>query len=158
MPHIHEKIDFTASAYIVHDNKVLLRMHDKYKRWLDIGGHIELGEDPVEALKREVKEESGLEVKILSNEHKEFPNGDIDLPLPAFINKHPTEPGHWHVDMVYVASALSTDIKPGSEESTDGVEFRWFAAEELSDPRYGISPRIQYHATSAIKIAQQHDR
>ena len=49
MPHIHEKIDFTAEAFIVCENKVLLRIHDKLKVWMSIGGHIELDEDPVEA-------------------------------------------------------------------------------------------------------------
>lgn len=42
MPHIHDKIDFTADVFIVHKNKVLLCMHDKYHMWLCVGGHIEL--------------------------------------------------------------------------------------------------------------------
>ena len=49
MPHIHEKIDFDSDVFIVHDNKVLLRKHDKYKMWLAVGGHIELDEDPNQA-------------------------------------------------------------------------------------------------------------
>ena len=56
MAHIHEKIDFTASVYIVFENKVLLRLHDKYNLWLGVGGHIELDEDANAALLREVKE------------------------------------------------------------------------------------------------------
>ncbi len=62
MPHIHEKIDFTVEVFIVYDNKVLLRKHDKYKKWLSIGGHIELDEDPNQAAIREVKEEVGLDI------------------------------------------------------------------------------------------------
>lgn len=46
MPHIHEKIDFTVEVFIVHENKVLFRMHDKFKKWMSAGGHIELDEDP----------------------------------------------------------------------------------------------------------------
>ena len=46
MPHIHEKIDFTVEVFIVHKDTVLLRMHDKVKKWLGPGGHIELHEDP----------------------------------------------------------------------------------------------------------------
>ncbi len=46
MSHIHEKIDFTVDVFVVHENKVLLRMHDKYHLWLAPGGHIELHEDP----------------------------------------------------------------------------------------------------------------
>jgi 8-oxo-dGTP pyrophosphatase MutT (NUDIX family) len=60
MPHIHEKIDFTAETFIVYKNKVLLRLHDKYKFWASVGGHIELHEDPNEAAVREAKEEVGL--------------------------------------------------------------------------------------------------
>ena len=40
LPHIHEKIDFTVEVFIVYKNKVLLRMHDKVKKWLGPGGHI----------------------------------------------------------------------------------------------------------------------
>ena len=57
MAHVHEKIDFTVDTFIVFNNKVLLRHHDKYDMWLPVGGHIELGEDPNEAAVREVKEE-----------------------------------------------------------------------------------------------------
>ena len=64
MPHIHELIDFTVGVYIVHDSKVLLVHHKKFDKWLSVGGHIELHEDPEEALFREVKEETGLEIKL----------------------------------------------------------------------------------------------
>jgi 8-oxo-dGTP pyrophosphatase MutT (NUDIX family) len=64
MPHIHDKIDFTAEVFVVHKNKVLLRFHDKYKFWASVGGHIELDEDPNEAAIREVKEEVGLDVTL----------------------------------------------------------------------------------------------
>ena len=67
MPHIHEKIDFTVEVFIVHKDKVLLRMHDKYKKWMSVGGHIELHEDPVEAAHREVKEEVGLDIELVGN-------------------------------------------------------------------------------------------
>ena len=61
MAHIHEKIDFTTSVYIVHAGKVLLRMHDKYHMWSGPGGHVDLHEDPNQAAVRECKEEVGLD-------------------------------------------------------------------------------------------------
>jgi len=60
MAHINEKIDFTVEAFVVHNQRVLLIFHKKLQRWLPLGGHIELDEDPEQALFREVKEESGL--------------------------------------------------------------------------------------------------
>ena len=65
MAHIHELIDFVANAFVVYDNKVLLINHKKMKRWLSIGGHIELNENPEEGLFREIKEECGLDVEII---------------------------------------------------------------------------------------------
>gem|GEM_PF-3590645 len=37
MAHIHEKIDFTVEAIIVCNDKVLLRLHEKYHIRLSIG-------------------------------------------------------------------------------------------------------------------------
>ncbi len=46
MPHIHELIDFTVAIFIVRERKVLLILHRKLNKWLPVGGHIELDEDP----------------------------------------------------------------------------------------------------------------
>ena len=46
MAHIHEKIDFTVAIFVVHDGKILLIHHRKLNKWLPLGGHIELDEEP----------------------------------------------------------------------------------------------------------------
>ena len=46
MAHIHEKIDFTVAIFVVHEGKVLLIHHRNLNKWLPLGGHIELDEDP----------------------------------------------------------------------------------------------------------------
>src|SRR5687767_9813032 len=56
MAHIHEKIDFTVAVFIVQDARVLLVHHRKLNKWLPIGGHIELEEDPEQAALREAQE------------------------------------------------------------------------------------------------------
>lgn len=71
MPHIHDLIDFIVNIFIVYENKVLLIYHKQLNKWLSIGGHIELNEDPEEALFREVREECGLEIRVLG-EKPEF--------------------------------------------------------------------------------------
>ena len=65
MPHLHEKIDFTVAIFVVADDQVLLIHHRKLDKWLPLGGHIELDEDPEQAAVREAKEESGLDVELL---------------------------------------------------------------------------------------------
>jgi 8-oxo-dGTP diphosphatase len=56
----------TASALCVDDGRVLLarRAHPPFEGFWDIpGGFLEEGEDPLDGLRRELKEETGLEVE-----------------------------------------------------------------------------------------------
>ena len=62
MAHIHEKIDFTVAIFVVHEGRVLVVHHRKLNKWLPLGGHIALDEDPEQAALREAREESGFEV------------------------------------------------------------------------------------------------
>ena len=56
-----------VAAVIVHDDRVLLFKHVFWTaaRWGLPGGGIEPGEDPAEAVRREVREECGLEIEIV---------------------------------------------------------------------------------------------
>ncbi len=51
---------FTATGFVVHDDSIALHWHPKVKAWLPPGGHIEPNEDPVQAVLREIEEETGL--------------------------------------------------------------------------------------------------
>ena len=55
MAHIHEKIDFTVAIFVVQDGKLLLIHHRALNKWLPLGGHIELDEDPEQAALREAR-------------------------------------------------------------------------------------------------------
>ena len=65
MAHIHEKIDFTVAIFVVQQSRVLVIHHKKLNKWLPLGGHIELDEDPEQAALRETKEESGIDVDLI---------------------------------------------------------------------------------------------
>ena len=96
---------FTATGFVVHDESVLLHWHPKVKEWLPPGGHIEDNEDPVQAVLREIREETGLSAEIV-------PTGvvlDLEHPVPVHPpftilveNIHdPVEGYHQHIDMIY---------------------------------------------------------
>ncbi len=150
MPHIHDKIDFTAEVLVIYGNAVLLRKHDKYKKWLSVGGHIELNEDPTEAAIREVKEEVGLDIELFGNaprfnKLKEY----RELIPPVSMNRHRINEIHEHVTLLYFARSASNKITQGDKEISD--EIRWFTKEELDDPQYGIEEDIKLYAKKALE-------
>jgi 8-oxo-dGTP pyrophosphatase MutT (NUDIX family) len=97
MPHLHEKYDFIVTAYIVFEEKVLMIHHNELKMWLPIGGHIELDQDPEEALFAEIREECGLEVEVMSEKPTaEYLNGRF-LYTPNFLDVHKINEAHAHI-------------------------------------------------------------
>ena len=149
MPHIHEKIDFTVEVFIVFNNKVLLRKHDKYKIWLGVGGHIELDEDPIEAALREVKEEVGLDVNIIGNSNVSNVLGNGELIPPRFLNRHKISEEHEHIALVYFALTDNDKLVVSEIEKTD--ECRWFNKEDLDSNDFDIRDNIKYYAKEALE-------
>ncbi|MDA1169262.1 MAG: NUDIX domain-containing protein [bacterium] len=151
MPHIHQYIDFVSVAYIVHKNKVLLADHIKYNTWLPVGGHIELREDPEQALLREVEEECGLDITLLGKRLPEIP-GDTTKPLctPQHINIHDITEKHKHVVFVYYAASNSDQFTVAEKEHR---KLKWFTETELKDQKYNIKPFIKIYAKEALKLA-----
>ena len=151
-PHVHEKIDFTTSVCIVHEDRVLLHMHKKLHIWLLPGGHVELDEDPNESALREAKEETGLEVELVGEARSyDSPYNARELILPKFLNRHffDTTHTHEHVDLCYFARPLS-DVSEARPE-IEGADIRWFTREELEKNEFGIVPDVRAHALAALK-------
>lgn len=149
MPHIHEKIDFVVETFVVHKGKVLLRKHDKYNIWLSVGGHIELDEDPIEAAIREVKEEVGLDVEIVTPTGGYLPKPTEDykeIQLPVSISRHRISPTHEHICFVYFAVSETDTVIP--EKETD--EWKWCTLEEI-DILSPINDNTKFYAKRALK-------
>jgi 8-oxo-dGTP diphosphatase len=164
MPHIHDKIDFTASAYIVCGDKVLLRFHEKSLMWLVPGGHIELDQDPIETIHKEMLEEVGLHVRIVADPVLQFGDSEmvgagVNLQLPMFINRHRINESHEHIDFLYAAESDSMEIHPGDGEVSDPKNFRWVTAEEIPH-LHDVKESVKHFALTALKKVQesrQHD-
>ena len=130
---------FTASGYVIHGDSVLLHWHPKVGGWLPPGGHIEANEDPVQAVLREIEEETGIVAEVL-------PTGIVlDLEYPVQVQPpftilvediaDPVEGDHQHIDMIYLcqptdgASALKdgwvwasrADLNHGKPLATPGA-------------------------------------
>ena len=149
MPHIHEKIDFTVEVFVVYKNKVLLRIHDKHKIWLSVGGHIELSEDPMQAAIREVKEEVGLDVKIIGAKPPLDDEFDYKhLIGPRYLGCHYVNETHKHITFVYFAVSSSDKITESVMEH-ERMETHWATSGELE--KMGLRPNVLFYAQEALK-------
>lgn len=148
MGHIHELIDWTVSVYIVCDNKVLLRIHEKYGFYAPPGGHIELNEDPIEAAVRECKEEVGLDVTVYQPQQlfqsQDEPDARELIP-PPLMNIHWIGDTHQHIDLNYFARATSQSVVPENENDV----WVWLSASELAD-HPDIRDRIKHYGLQAL--------
>jgi len=148
MAHIHKLIDFVVDVCIVYRDKVLLIHHKKLNKWLPIGGHIELDENPEEALFREVNEECGLEIKVLGEKPKIQSKGTKFLYSPVFLDIHNISDTHKHIGLYYFAKTKSDNVVLNKEEHN---EIRWFKEEELNDPKFNLDPAIKFYTKEALK-------
>ncbi len=114
-----DKFRNSAKAFIVKDNKLLIlkRSSDEVHKaniWEIPGGRLELGENPIEGLKREVKEESGIDIEVLH---------------PIKVRHFEREDGQTITMLIFLCKALNDDVKISKEHS----EFDWVEIENCKE-------------------------
>ncbi|MBI1376800.1 MAG: NUDIX domain-containing protein [Frankiales bacterium] len=127
----------TASALVVSParDRVLLTLHAKIGRWLQMGGHCEPDDAGLHAAAaREAREESGIEGLVLGAE-------------PVRLDRHRVgcHGGSWHLDVQYVAVAPPGAVHVISEESLD---LRWWPVDALPELADDALERLVAAATA----------
>ena len=148
MAHIHEKIDFTVAIFVVHEGEVLLIHHRKLDKWLPLGGHIELAEDPEIAALREAREESGLEVELIGERPPTTEPGTRALIAPRFLDIHRITPTHEHIGLIYWARPKEGTVTLSPAEHH---EIRWCSAADLDTLRPPMSNAVKWYCGKAIQ-------
>ena len=148
MAHIHEKIDFTVALFVVHNGKVLLVHHRNLNKWLPLGGHIELDEDPETAGLREAKEESGLEVVLRGERPPTTEPGTHALIAPRYMDIHRISDTHQHICMMYWARPKNGTLKLSPSEHHD---IRWCSAANLDGLQPPMSEAVKWYCRAALK-------
>lgn len=127
-----------ASALIVDEQGRMLlarRAHEPDAgRWDVLGGFLEEGEDPLEALRRELLEETGLQV-------------EPDEYVGAYVDTYGDGQGSVFVlNLVWRAHVVAGEPVPAD----DVAELRWFSADELPGPEEcafrWVAPFLRTHA------------
>lgn len=108
----------TATALVLCNNKLLFtkRAREPLKDWWDLpGGFIDKGEDPEECAIRELKEETGLDIK-------------IEKLLGIYTGTYPSEFDPFDIlSIAYIATCF-TDIVRAED---DVRESRWFSKDKI---------------------------
>jgi 8-oxo-dGTP pyrophosphatase MutT (NUDIX family) len=114
-----DPVHVTASGLVVGTRGTVLHLHRKLGIWVQPGGHIDEGEEPPAAARRETLEETGL--------HVEHPPGG---PLLLHVDCHPGPRGHTHLDLRFVLLGPDADPAPPPGESQEVLWLDFEAAFE----------------------------
>ncbi len=151
--------EFTASVYIIENQKVLLIHHRKSQKWQPPGGHMEENETPPEAARREILEEIGMEIEFLTQENTwincwnacsfERPYLCLLEEIPAYQNI----PSHQHMDLIYLARPKT--YSPSQLSTYE--QWRWFNLEELKTLKpdveiFNETLQVIHHLFQAVTI------
>ncbi len=140
---------FVATTYILHpvERKVLMMWHRKLNSWLPPGGHLNANETPDEGARREVLEETGLQVDFYPQANwKKLDERAVQLPSPHHTQMEKIGEGHYHIDFIFFAKAKSAE--PKTEE---GHELKWFSEAEVKNlPQETIFDNTRQWALHAL--------
>jgi 8-oxo-dGTP pyrophosphatase MutT (NUDIX family) len=148
MAHLHEKIDFTVAIFVVEAGRVLLVHHRRLGKWLPLGGHIELDEDPETAALREAKEESGLDVELLGERAPTTGPGTRALVTPRFLDIHRITDTHEHVGLIYWARPCGGRLALSESEHHD---IRWCACADLENLDPPLDQAVRWYCRKALE-------
>ena len=145
----NEKVIPTVQIYLEKDNKYLMLYRNKKKndmnqgKWLGVGGHVEEGETPYQAIVRETKEETGLDLK--SAEYRAIIN---------FVNDD-------YVEIIY--QYTSSDFTGEVIDCNEG-ELRWIDKSEVltlpmwEGDKYFLDPLIKNEPFFEITIVYKNNK
>jgi|SRR5271154_1707061 len=143
------QFDFRASGIAIHRGHVLLVRIEQYPFWFLPGGHVEMGELADAAMIREMREESGLDVK-------------IDR-LVWVVENFFTHDGQRHQELGFYylvtppAGAAQLDLGKefyGKEENGTPLIFRWHRLDALAN--LNVFPSFLKAALSTLPTSITH--
>ena len=157
---------YVATGY-VYDRKTdcfLLILHKKSGKWLPPGGHLDKGEEPHKGALRELREETGIQGRIINL----FASPEVGTPTVAQLpspfcvlyENIPSEvegEEHAHIDFVYVVEVNPSELL--NLRADEVLLAKWVSAEEVDQMDSFENVKQVCRAISAInKGSSSHGR
>ncbi len=126
-----------AGAMLVRDRVLLVHRHPKRRAYPDcwnlVGGHIEPGEDPVDALRRECQEELGVDIEAYVRFNMAVSNPHLAM-ISFLVTRWRGEPANTapdeHDDLAWFSADEINDLKLAHPEGRADLQSatRWQSA------------------------------
>ena len=140
---------WVATIFLVRDHRVLLTWNKNFQAWIPVGGHIEPGESPKEAVSREVQEEVGCNFEFLRKSEYES-NGNVEILKPSRVQIEKVPHHGHHINFVFFGICLDQTTK---QETDEQEKLKWFSTEELLRIKDGMIESVWKLSLEAIEAA-----
>lgn len=145
-----DKCWVTTIFLVNNENKVLLTWNKNLQAWIPVGGHIDLGETPQEAVKREVQEETGFEFEFQYPETLEN-QGKLKVIKPFRLQIEQVPHHNYHMNFVFFGKCTSyTDKRTETDEQE---KLKWFSESDLINEPVMLD-NVRNSALEALKYYQ----
>lgn len=143
-----DKCWVTTMYLVKEDGKVLLTFNKNLNTWIPVGGHIEPGETPEQAIIREMEEETGFDFDFFHASHYEN-NGELKIIKPYKIQIEKVPHHNHHMNFVFIGKCK----KHNEKETTDENEkLKWFSEQELVENKEQFLESVWKDSLKAIKL------
>ena len=129
-----------VNVAVIDGERVLLTRREDFEVWCLPGGTVDDGESLAEAARREVREETGLDVRLLR--------------LVGIYSR--SRLGGYHTAVLFAADVVGGSLRPDPQEV---IEVRWCSAAEVpEDLLWGQRERIEDALAGLIGVVRATDR
>jgi len=142
---------WVTTIFLVDKNKrVLFNWNKNMQAWIPVGGHIDNGESPMQAIRREVEEEAGINFELYGDFDRED-NGRVEVVKMCRFQIEAVPHHGSHMNFVFFGKALSELERTETDEKE---KFRWFSKKELINEKVMLNSvrKVALRAIDVVKF------
>ncbi|MBU0958526.1 MAG: NUDIX domain-containing protein [Nanoarchaeota archaeon] len=145
-----DKCWVTTIFLVNKERKVLLNWNKVLQTWIPVGGHIDKGETPQEAIRREVEEETGFDFD-LYGDFKMENGGKVQLVKFHRFQIERVPHHNIHMNFVFFGKCLKHDRAVFQTDEKE--KLRWFSREEILNEK-GVLESVRNSALRALEVVR----